>query len=160
MGTNFYMITKNKAMASLYAPYSYELTDTPYFGYEIHIAKTSCGWLPLFQGHKDGINSVSEYKAAYETGEFDIVDEYGTSYNWNEFEDRVLKFNGGVRGTQKPEKIDQDKNSSFYDKNLPEYKPISHISGNIQSYRYMFVETYDDYFTDLDGFEFDRREFS
>lgn len=160
MGTNFYMITKNKAMASLYAPYSYELTDTPYFGYEIHIAKTSCGWLPLFQGHKDGINSVSEYKAAYETGEFDIVDEYGTSYNWNEFEDRVLKFNGGVRGTQKPEKIEQDKNSSFYDKNLPEYKPISHISGNIQSYRYMFVETYDDYFTDLDGFEFDRREFS
>lgn len=160
MGTNFYMITKNKTMASLYAPYSYELTDTPYFGYEIHIAKTSCGWLPLFQGHKDGINSVSEYKAAYETGEFDIVDEYGTSYNWNEFEDRVLKFNGGVRGTQKPEKIEQDKNSSFYDKNLPKYKPISHISGNIQSYRYMFVETYDDYFTDLDGFEFDRREFS
>ena len=160
MGTNFYMITKNKTMASIYAPYSYELTDTPYFGYEIHVAKTSCGWLPLFQGHKNGINSVSEYKAAYETGEFDIVDEYGTSYNWDEFEDRVLKFNGGVRGTQKPEKIEQDKNSSFYDKNLPEYKPISHISGNIQSYRYMFVETYDDYFTDLDGFEFDRREFS
>ena len=160
MGTNFYMITKNKTMASIYAPYSYELTDTPYFGYEIHVAKTSCGWLPLFQGHKNGINSVSEYKAAYETGEFDIVDEYGTSYNWNEFEDRVLKFNGGIRGAQDPEKIEQDKNSSFYDKNLPEYKPISHISGNIQSYRYMFVETYDDYFTDLDGFEFDRREFS
>lgn len=160
MGTNFYMITKNKTMASIYAPYSYELTDTPYFGYEIHVAKTSCGWLPLFQGHKNGINSVSEYKAAYETGEFDIVDEYGTSYNWNEFEDRVLKFNGGIRGVQDPEKIERDKSSIFYDKNLPEYSPISHIGGTKQSYKYDFEEFYNDYFEDSEGFEFDRRDFS
>ena len=160
MGTNFYMITKNKTMASIYAPYSYELTDTPYFGYEIHIAKTSCGWLPLFQGHKDGINSVSEYKAAYETGEFDIVDEYGTSYNWDEFEDRVLKFNGGIRGVQDPEKIERDKSSIFYDKNLPEYSPISHIGGTKQSYKYDFEEFYNDYFEDSEGFEFDKRSFS
>ena len=160
MGTNFYMITKNKTMASIYAPYSYELTDTPYFGYEIHVAKTSCGWLPLFQGHKNGINSVSEYKAAYETGEFDIVDEYGTSYNWNEFEDRVLKFNGGIRGVQDPEKIERDKSSMFYDKNLPEYSPISHIGGTKQSYKYDFEEFYNDYFEDSEGFEFDKRSFS
>ena len=160
MGTNFYMITKNKTMASIYAPYSYELTDTPYFGYEIHVAKTSCGWLPLFQGHKNGINSVSEYKAAYETGEFDIVDEYGTSYNWNEFEDRVLKFNGGIRGVQDPEKIERDKSSIFYDKNLPEYSPISHIGGTKQSYKYDFEEFYNDYFEDSEGFEFDKRSFS
>ena len=160
MGTNFYMITKNKTMASIYAPYSYELTDTPYFGYEIHVAKTSCGWLPLFQGHKNGINSVSEYKAAYETGEFDIVDEYGTSYNWNEFEDRVLKFNGGIRGAQDPEKIERDKSSMFYDKNLPEYRPISHIGGTKQSYKYDFDEFYNDYFKDSEGFEFDKRSFS
>ena len=160
MGTNFYMITKNKTMASIYAPYSYELTDTPYFGYEIHVAKTSCGWLPLFQGHKNGINSVSEYKAAYETGEFDIVDEYGTSYNWDEFEDRVLKFNGGIRGVQDPEKIERDKSSIFYDKNLPEYSPISHIGGTKQSYKYDFEEFYNDYFKDSEGFEFDKRSFS
>ena len=160
MGTNFYMITKNKTMASIYAPYSYELTDTPYFGYEIHVAKTSCGWLPLFQGHKNGINSVSEYKAAYETGEFDIVDEYGTSYNWNEFEDRVLKFNGGIRGVQDPEKIERDKSSMFYDKNLPEYSPISHIGGTKQSYKYDLEEFYNDYFEDSEGFEFDKRSFS
>ena len=160
MGTNFYMITKNKTMASIYAPYSYELTDTPYFGYEIHVAKTSCGWLPLFQGHKNGINSVSEYKAAYETGEFDIVDEYGTSYNWDEFEDRVLKFNGGIRGEQNPEKIERDKSSMFYDKNLPEYGPISHIGGTKQSYKYGFNEFYNDYFEDSEGFEFDKRSFS
>lgn len=32
MGTNFYMITKNKKLAQRYAPYSYELTDEPYLG--------------------------------------------------------------------------------------------------------------------------------
>ena len=154
MGTNFYMITKNKTMASLYAPYSYELTDTPYFGYEIHIAKTSCGWLPLFQGHKDGINSVSEYKAAYETGEFDIVDEYGTSYNWDEFEDRVLKFNGGVRGAIPTKKIVVDKNSAYYDPKLPDHTPISHFEYKFDDY---FAN---EFFTDENGFEFDRREFT
>ena len=146
MGTNFYMITKNKAMASLYAPYSYELTDTPYFGYEIHIAKTSCGWLPLFQGHKDGINSVSEYKAAYETGEFDIVDEYGTSYNWDEFEDRVLKFNGGVRGAIPTKKIVVEKNSAYYDPKLLDHTPISHFEYKFDDKIYVYSPDF--YLTD------------
>ena len=159
MGTNFYMITKNKEMAQRYAPYSYELTDEPYFGYEIHVAKTSCGWLPLFQGHKDGINSVAEYKAAYDTNEFKIYDEYGCEYNWDAFDDRVLKFNGGVLNMQNPEKIEQDKNSPYYDKNLPKYYPVSHIGGNPQSYKYdnWFAS---DNFKDPDGFEFSRSEFS
>lgn len=160
MSTNFYMITKNKEMVLKYAPYSYELTDEPYFGYEIHVAKTSCGWLPLFQGHADGINSVAEYKEAYDTGWFRIFDEYNTEYNWDSFENRVLKFNGGIHGVQKPEKIEQDKNLMFYDKSLPDYQPISHIRGSSQSYKYMYWETYNDYFTDPDGYEFNSREFS
>jgi len=154
MGTNFYLMTRNKSMAQKYAPYSYSLTDEPYFGYEIHIAKTSCGWLPLFQGHKDGINSVREYKAAYETGEFDIVDEYGNSYNWEEFTERVLKFNGGVRGVEPLKKIEVDTSSQFYDHRLPEYMPISHFD---YKYDYYYVN---DYFADEDGYEFDKREFS
>ena len=60
MGTNFYLFSKNKKLVQKYAPYSYELTDEPDFGYEIHIAKTSCGWLPSFQAHKNGINSVKQ----------------------------------------------------------------------------------------------------
>lgn len=153
------MITKNKELAQQYAPYSYELTDEPYFGYQIHVAKTSCGWLPIWQGHKDGINSVAEYKAAYDTGEFKIYDEYGTEYNWDAFDDRVIKFNGGVLGAKKPEKIEQDKNSRWYDKNMPDYYPVSHISGSPQSYKYdnWFVN---DNFKDPDGFEFSRSEFS
>ena len=159
MGTNFYLMTKNKELAQHHAPYSYKLTDTPYFGYEIHIAKTSYGWLPLFNGHKDGINSVAEYKAAYEFGGFEIYDEYGTQYNWEAFDDRVLKFNGGILGVQEPEKIEVDKNSRFYDHNLPEYMPISHIGGSKQSYKSDFVEDYNDYFTDDEGYEFTKHEF-
>ena len=70
MGTNFYLFTKNKKMASKHAPYSYQLTDEPELGYAIHIAKTSYGWLPLFQAHKNGIDSVEEYKEAYDTNEY------------------------------------------------------------------------------------------
>ena len=152
------MFSKNKEFVQKYAPYSYELTDEPEFGYEIHIAKTSAGWLPFFQGHKDGINSVAGYKAAYDSGEFKIYDEYGVEYNWEAFDERVLKFNGGIRGVQKPEKITQDKTSPFYDRMLPEYMPISHMPGSLQSYR--FGETYNNYFTDSEGYEFDNREFS
>ena len=159
IGTNFYMITKNKELAQRYAPYSYELTDTPYFGYEIHVAKTSCCWLPIWQGHKDGINSVAEYKAAYDTGEFKIYDEYNCEYNWDAFDDRVIKFNGGVLGAKKPEKIEQDKDSRWYDKNLPDYCPISHIPGSLQSYKFDNWLA-NDYFKDPDGFEFSRSEFS
>ena len=154
MGTNFYMITKNKKMVEKYAPYSYELTDTPYFGYEIHVAKTSCGWLPIFQGHKDGINSIREYKAAYETGEFEIADEYGTTYTWEEFDERVLKFNGGIRGVAPREKIEADKDSPWYDHRLPEYRPVSHFEYKYDGY---FAN---DYFADEDLYEFDRRQFS
>ena len=154
MGTNFYLMTRNKTVAQKYAPYSYALTDEPYFGYEIHIAKTSGGWLPLFQGHKDGINSVREYKEAYETGEFEIFDEYGEPYTWEEFDERVLKFNGGIRGVMPREKIEVDPNWMFYDTRLPEYRPVSHFD---YRYDYYYVN---DYFADADGYEFDIREFS
>ena len=160
MGSNFYLMTQNKAMAQQYAPYSYELTDEPEFGYEIHIAKTSAGWLPLFQGHKDGINSVIEYKAAYDTGEFKIYDEYGVEYNWEAIDKRVQKFNGSIRDVQKTEKINQDKTSPFYDSSCPDYHPISHIRGNSQSYKYSSMDSDDDYFTDPEGYEFSKREFS
>lgn len=75
----------------------------------------------LFQAHKDGISSVAEYKVAYDTGEFRIYDEYGYEYNWDAFDDRVLKHNGGILGVQKPEKIEQNKRSRWYDKNMPDF---------------------------------------
>ena len=152
------MFSKNKEFVKKYAPDAYELTDEPELGYEIHIAKTSAGWLPFFQGHKDGINSVAGYKAAYDSGEFKIYDEYGVEYNWEAFDERVLKFNGGIRGFQKPEKINQDKTSPFYDKSLPDYSPISHIGGSPQSYKYLFREP-NTIFVDPEGYEFSSTEF-
>lgn len=153
MGTNFYLFGKNKELVQKYAPYSYELTDMPDFGYTIHIAKTSCGWLPLFQAHKDGICSVAQYKEAYNTGAFKIIDEYGIEYTWDEFDERVLKFNGGIKGVAPREKINQDRNSPWFDKNMPEYKPVSHFEYACGRYN-------DEYFTDSDGYEFSIREFS
>ena len=66
-----------------YAPYSYELTDEPDWGYKLHVAKTSMGWLPLFQAHENGIRSIREYKEFYDTGEVNIYDEYGNNANYN-----------------------------------------------------------------------------
>ena len=37
MGTNYYMMTKSKKLVEKYFPCEYEIVDTPYFGYEIHI---------------------------------------------------------------------------------------------------------------------------
>ena len=159
MGTNVYFLSKNTDAVLKYFGNSYELTDSPYFAYEIHVLKRSAGWLPLWQAHEN-CNSVKEYKIAYDSGFFEIYDEYSKKYTWEDFWEQFAKFNGGIRGAQDPEKIERDKSSIFYDKNLPEYSPISHIGGTKQSYKYDFEEFYNDYFKDSEGFEFDKRSFS
>lgn len=133
MGTNFYMFTKSKENANKYAPYSYELTDEPEWGYTFHVAKTSLGWLPLFQGHLYGIRSIGGYKNAYDDG-CKIFDEYGNFYDWEAFVERVLEYNGGTRGA-----------------NNNEANIISHLDYSNQ-YRQR-------YFTDIDGYEFMGDEF-
>lgn len=152
VGTNFYLMTKNKEIRDKYFGYDYKLTDEPDWGYQIHIAKTSAGWLPLFQSH-DCFKSVKQLKKMYDTGYFILSDEYGTTYNWDEFDERVLQFNGGVKGVAPRKKITQDKTYPFYDKNLPDYMPISHFD-----YGHGMYDS--EYFTDLDGYEFSKREFS
>lgn len=155
MGTNFYMHTKDKDIVRKYAPYSFEITDEPEFCYEFHIAKTSMGWLPLFQAHEMGIQSVKQYKSAYDDG-CEIYDEYGDKYTWNEFTIRVLKFNGGTVKDRKVEKIKKTKtiigNEVYYDSDMPDYVPISHFEYGNGKYA-------SDYFKDDDGYEFDIRWF-
>lgn len=92
MGTNFYLMTSDRQKRDKwFDEYECELTDTPEWGYEVHIAKTSCGWKPLFESHKR-IRSVRDIKAAINDG-FRVVDEYGQFYNLDEFVDRVVNFN-------------------------------------------------------------------
>ena len=150
MGTNYYLFTKNKKVAQKYAPYSYVCTDTPNLGYKIHIGKCSMGWLPLFEAHSNGICSIKEYKAAYDTGKFKIYDEYNQEYNWDEFNEKVLKHNGGIAGVIPREYIGRDKNSIFYDPDVPDWVPISHFDTR---HAYM-------YFKDEQGYEFTEGEFS
>lgn len=148
MGTNFYMITRSKEKVLEYAPEDYRLVDDPYIGYEFHVAKTSGGWLPLFQGHKDGINSVKQYKEAYDAGCV-IYDEYGDTYLWEQFVDRVLKFNGGTAENRELRTIPKDP----LDHDMPTHVPVSHFEyGNGRYAQEFFKDEY--------GYEFDSRSFS
>lgn len=140
MGTNFYFFTNDKSIVKKYACNEYTLTDTPEFGYEIHIAKTSCGWLPLFQ-YRETMPSVKSMKAAYDTDKLKIIDEYGREYTWDEFDERVLKFNGGVKGAIEAEKSG--------DKELP----ISHFEFSDGMYSHLYLK-------DEEGFEFIKGDFS
>lgn len=151
MGTNFYIGTADKEARDTYFGWSYELTDTPTWLYEQHIAKTSAGWLPSFE-ESHSIHSVADIKKLYDTQKFIIYDEYGTVYSWEEFDERVLKFNGGVLGVAPREKIEKDINSPYWDRKLPDYRPISH-------FEYACGQYANDYFKDQDGYEFSRYKF-
>jgi hypothetical protein len=152
MGTNFYIGTADKEARDQYFGLNYELTDTPTWLYEQHIAKTSMGWLPSFEESRS-IHSVADIKKLYDTGKFVIYDECGTYYNWEEFDERVLKFNGGVLGAVPREKIKKDTNSPYWDRDLPDCRPISH-------FEYARGRYANEYFRDSEGYEFSRHEFS
>lgn len=106
MGTNYYMITKNKDLAHEYFAercdyggeypeylnQEYELYDIPDFYYQIHLNKLSCGWKPLFQNHK-AFRTFNELEEFYKGHMNDITfeDEYGRSYTFKEYKQRVIK---------------------------------------------------------------------
>lgn len=83
-------------------------------GQEVHVAKRSMGWKPSFEawphsspwhdgtaGYEDvdeprpRIRSVADIKAAYDTGMWDIVSDDGDVLSWDEFDEDVLRWNGG-----------------------------------------------------------------
>lgn len=127
MGTNFYLRKK-------------------YSKQEQHIAKTSMGWLPIFEA-SENIRSVADIKTLYDTKKYWIVDEYGEKYNWEQFTERVLKFNGGVAGAIPKSYYTPDPESYFYDKDMPNWTPVSHFEYGNGKYAYM-------HFKDSEGYEF------
>ena len=145
MGTNFYLMTKSKELKDEYLGYDYELTDTPFWGYQIHIAKTSAGWLPLFQKH-NCIQSVKDIEKLYFKG-FLICDEYGTSYGWEEFTKRVIQHNGGIKDVVKRELKEDPWDGTKL------YIPISHLDS-------VYAMDHSSYSTDEEGYEFTDVEFS
>lgn len=140
MGTNFYLFTTDKETKNKFFNYGeFEIVDEPTFGYSIHIAKTSYGWLPLFQSHTN-IHSVKDLENVYKYGNFTIYDEYDIEYTWDEFVKRVIHFNGGVAGA-----IKRKKTSPHDDKY--EYVPISHFEYDNGKYAHYYTK-------DSDGYEF------
>ena len=90
MGTNFYLMSRNKKLIrehfAVETEYDikdieYAIVDEPYLGYEIHLNKLSCGWRPLFQRHK----TIKTFKELEEfclknKSVISIYDEYGRRY--------------------------------------------------------------------------------
>ena len=106
MGTNYYMITKNKDLAheyfaekcdygGKYPEYlnqEYELHDVPDFYYEIHLNKLSWGWKPLFQNHK-AFRTFNELEKFCNEHMDDLTfeDEYGQEYSFEEYKKEVME---------------------------------------------------------------------
>lgn len=103
MGTNYYFFTKSKELAKNYFPSKLMpnqrrcdgavLVDEPEFGYEIHIAKTSAGWVPLFESYVPTYKYFSEMEAFYMAHKDDltIMDEYGEKFTWDEFKNTMIR---------------------------------------------------------------------
>lgn len=99
MGTNYYLMSKNKelmrnnfAIIETYGVHSeeYTIVDEPYLGYECHLNKLSIGWRPLFQKHKafDTFKGLEKFYKTHEE-ELEIYDEYGDKYTWEEYFEEV-----------------------------------------------------------------------
>lgn len=150
MGTNFYLMTKNKSIAEKIG--DFELTDTPDWGYLIHIGKRSGGWLPLFQSHR-GIKSVKDIEAWCQLPEVTILNEYDEEFTWEQLKEELIYWNGGVEGAV-PRKYHEpiDPSMPYADHDMPNWTPVSHFDYGNGKYASR-------YYKDEEGFEFYSGEF-
>lgn len=131
MGTNYYLMTKSYDYKDKLG-YKCELIDEPYFGYRLHLMKNSYGWLCLFEQHPGVIESVADIKRLYDTGDFEIRDEYDQVLMWEEYAEIFI----GKYAANAPER---------YQSHLTPPDEPSVIKVN--------------YFKDDEGYEFTDREF-
>lgn len=94
MGTNYYMMTKNKEIVEEYFSGEYELVDTPDFGYEVHIGKRSAGWMPLFREHNKAYTSVKGLKdfLRIHSDDFCIYDEYNDFLTTEQLDEELFRW--------------------------------------------------------------------
>lgn len=175
MGTNFYMMTTNKSLVEKYFPYEYEIVDSPYFGYEVHIGKRSCGWKPLFQNHDNAYKSVNDMKKFIEFHKQDIriFNEYEEEFTLDQLEDELINWDEQqtVRYMKYiPEGVPDDilggkkylveSTEDDYDITIPyyhiEYEKLNPYNGG-----YTFGGLHESYYTkDAEGYDFMRGDFS
>lgn len=100
--------------------------------------KNSCGWLNLFEYHNDVIESVADIKRLYDTGDFEIYDEYNRKVEWADFEEifttKYTRYRNG----------ETDK----FESHITAQKRDIHSFVSIR------------YFTDIEGYEFTDSAFS
>lgn len=137
MGTNYYLLTKELKYKDKLGD-KVEITDTPFFAYSLHLMKNSCGWLNLFESHKGVIESVADIKRLYETGDFEIYDEYNRKVEWEDFKE-----------------IYNTKYTRYRNGETDKFE--SHITAQKRE-KFSAIEVR--YFTDGEGYEFTDREFS
>lgn len=100
MGTNYYLMTRNKYIARKHfaiehdwgvTDEEYRIVDEPYLGYEIHLNKCSFGWRPLFQKHK-AFSSWKELERFYfdHADGLEIYDEYERNYTWESYKQLIF----------------------------------------------------------------------
>ena len=159
MGTNFYFFTRDRGVKDRWFGTCFEIVDTPDFGYKRHLAKTSCGWLPLFQGDRL-MCSVSDFRRCFDESEglVEIYDEYGERFTWEEFEERVINWNGGTAAKRKLRPCRQDPQDEYYDRNMPDHTPVSHLEYVKHDHSYADFRKF--LFMDHEGYEFCMDDFS
>ena len=146
MGTNFYLITRNKQFVEKYFPIEYEVTNKPYFRYEIHLNKRSCGWKILYQAHFKAWNSVEEMLdfIRKHNNKVKIFDEYEKEYTLEEYIKEVVEWDK-----------DYKKEEIYYDDTVGYIMtPIDHVEISKRS-RDMYIN----YWHDKDGYDFTNAEF-
>lgn len=151
MGTNFYLLVKNKSIAEKIG--DFELTDKPDWGYEIHIGKRSGGWLPLFQSHP-GIKSVKDFEYYCTMPDVRIYNEYYEEFTWEQLKEELIYWNGGVEGA-KPRECHEppDQSLPYVDHDMPNWTPVSHFDYGNGKYAHYYTK-------DPEGFEFTEGDFS
>lgn len=123
---------------------------------ELHIAKRSCGWLPLFQAHHGKFSSVRELEKYYSTFNCEIINEYDEVLTWDEFCAEVLSWNGGKRGAIKTTPIKEPIDP------LMTYTPMSHMEYMLKAYgedRFAWECSIGTWYIDHEGYEWTSEEF-
>lgn len=148
MSTNFYMMTTDRDIVHKYFPGEYEVVESPYLGFEIHIGKRSMGWKPLMEAHNNAYTSVAEMLEFLHRHKdvIKIYDEYEEQYSIEQLKDELIDWGDH-----------QEKRIIDYDRVGPIQAPIDHVemSRRDKSCDYGFIR----YWHDKDGYDFTDRSF-
>ena len=94
---NYYLYVADKKLGKEILGQRVEVTDEPDFGYKLHIAKTSCGWLPLFE-KSESVSCVKDIEKIVKDNPSVVIilNEENAPLSWDEFKEKVLEHEGGT----------------------------------------------------------------